>query len=247
MHRYKIEIEYDGTEFCGWQIQRQGSSIQGELEDAIFSFSGQRASVTGSGRTDAGVHAYGQVAHFDLNKEFADHKIIGAINFYVKPRRISVLSCDKVAESFHARFSAINRKYVYKIINRESPLAIEASRAWKLAKNLDICSMRIAAKLLLGSHDFTSFRASSCQALSPFKTVDYINITKDGELILIEISAKSFLHHMVRNIVGTLVQIGFGKMNPEYISEILSAKDRSKAGPTAPAHGLYFLKAQYDT
>ncbi|NDB81959.1 MAG: tRNA pseudouridine(38-40) synthase TruA [Alphaproteobacteria bacterium] len=245
MRRFKVIIEYDGTGFRGWQKQLGQLSVQEVLENAIFQFSKESVSVTGSGRTDAGVHALGQVAHFDLASTIEASEIPGAINFYSRPHKISILSCSEVSENFHARFSAVQRTYIYKLINRYAPLALDSYRAWWVKKDLDEDIMKKASKYLIGMHDFSSLRASSCQALSPIKTIDDINIARIGDAIEIEVSARSFLHHMVRNIVGTLVEVGVGKTTLSEIPHILDAKDRSAAGVKAPPWGLYFAKVKY--
>ncbi|MDX1916546.1 MAG: tRNA pseudouridine(38-40) synthase TruA [Rickettsiaceae bacterium] len=245
MRRFKLVIEYDGTGFKGWQKQASSPSIQGAIEAAIYGFSGQSVEVYGSGRTDAGVHALGQVAHFDIDSRVASCQIMGAINFHLKPNKIAIVSCAETSSDFHARFSAINRAYKYKIINRTSPLAIESNRAWLVSRELNLELMQKGASILIGNHDFSSFRASSCGALSPIKTVNSLKIEQIGDIIKIEISAKSFLHHMVRNIVGTLVDLGTGKISYDRLHDILNAKDRSQAGVTAPACGLYFTRVDY--
>lgn len=244
-NRYKITIEYDGTNFHGWQRQAEISSVQATIENAIEKFTNEKVTLHVAGRTDAGVHALAQVAHFDLQKNFETHKIITAINHYVRNNFISIISCDKMDESFHARFNAKSRSYTYKIINRKSPPALDKNRVWFVPINLNVEKMREGAKYLIGRHDFTSFRASECQAKSPIKTIDHINIEKQGDLILIHVKAKSFLHHMVRNIVGTLKLVGSEKIEPEKITDIINDKNRCSAGPNAPACGLYFVKVEY--
>jgi len=245
MPRYKITIEYDGTGFAGWQRQENSGSIQASIEEAIFKFSGENAAVFASGRTDAGVHALGQVAHFDLAKEAMDKEIRDGINFHIKPAAISILRGEKTAPDFHARFDAKKRYYRYRIINRISPPVLDRFRAWHIKENLNVEAMHDAAQILVGNHDFTSFRASECQAKSPVKTVDEIKVTKTAEEVIIDISALSFLHHMVRNITGTLRLVGGGRWTPEDVKKALMAKDRTTTGPTAPAHGLYFMRVEY--
>lgn len=244
-NRFKITIEYDGTNFHGWQKQPALPSIQASIEDAIGKFTQEKVVLHVAGRTDAGVHAFAQVAHFDLKKDFDPQKIIPAINHHVGDRSISIICCEKMDDSFHARYSAKKRFYTYKILNRKFPPALDKKRVWFVPINLDIDKMCQAAKYLIGKHDFTSFRDSECQANSPIRTIDYINIYEEEDLILIHVSAKSFLHHMVRNIVGTLKLAGAGKIEPEKIIEILNDKNRCSAGPTAPACGLYFVKVDY--
>ncbi|MCC2646965.1 MAG: truA [Rickettsiaceae bacterium] len=245
MPRYKITIEYVGTDFCGWQRQQTGQSIQALIENAIKKFSQEEVNVIGSGRTDAGVHALGQVAHFDLVKNCEPFTVMRAINHYLKPNLIAVQDCCIVDESFHARFSAKKRHYIYRLINREGKIVIDNNRAWQIRPPLDISNMRDASQYLIGEHDFTSFRTIHCQAKSPVKTIDNIELEKDGEEIKIFFSANSFLHHMVRNMTSALVYVGLNKLSPEDIKNILLAKDRSKAPPTAPAFGLYFTKVEY--
>lgn len=244
--RYKIVIEYDGSDFVGWQRQHNGISIQQLIEEAIYKFSGQEVEVFASGRTDAGVHAKGQVGHFDLSKSYPPQTIMGAINFHLRPHPIVIIDAQTTSLEFHARFSAQKRYYRYVIANRPAPLALDVKRAWHVFKPLNFIKMQEAARLLEGTHDFTSFRASQCQAKSPIKTLDYINITKTEEhMIFIDLAAKSFLHHMVRNIAGTLKMVGEEALNVEDVARILEAKNRSEAGITAPAHGLYFMATDY--
>ena len=245
MPRYKCTIEYDGTNFHGWQRQDNVPSVQEEIEKAIFAFCGERVKLCTAGRTDAGVHATGQAAHFDLEKEQDPFKIISAVNHHLANNQISILSVDEVSDEFHARFSAKKRYYVYRIINRRARLTIERDRAWHVVPNLDETAMQEAANFLTGKHDFTSFRDSECQSKNPVKTLDEIRVERDGDEIKIYISALSFLHHMVRNITGTLKMVGTGKWQPEYIKEILEAKNRCTAGPTAPACGLYLTRVDY--
>lgn len=246
MPRYSCIIEYEGTDYHGWQKQNDCPSIQQSLIEAIEKFCGQKVDVIASGRTDAGVHAIAQVAHFDLNKNHPIEKVMGAINFHLRPQPISVIDCKVVDENFHARFSANKRYYVYRIINRRAPLVLESNRAWHVAVPLNVSLMEDAAKVLIGRHDFSSFRDSHCQAKSPVRTLDNISINKSGDLVEINIDAQSFLHHMVRIIVGTLKLVGEGKWNKGDLVEALESKKREFAGPTAPACGLYFEKVDYD-
>lgn len=245
MPRYKLTIEYDGTGFSGWQRQEGQPSIQQCLEEAIAKFCQQKITTVAAGRTDAGVHALGQIAHMDLAEEKDPFRVTEALNAHLKPHPIGILHVERVADDFHARFSAIKREYLYKIINRRTPLALERKRAWHIMEQLDVKAMRQAAKILAGKHDFTSFRATECQAKSPVKTLDSIEITQNGEEICFRLSAPSFLHHMVRNIVGTLRLVGNGKWSVENVQHALAAKDRSAAGETAPPHGLYLVKITY--
>ena len=245
MTRYKVNLEYDGTNLIGWQENQDGPSVQSLLMDAIEKFCGARPTIFGAGRTDAGVHAVSMTAHFDLDKDNDPETVKRAMNFYLINEPVSVLSCERVGDDFNARFSCVARHYKYVVLNRGAKPVLDKNRVWWVPQKLNVDAMRVAAKKLLGNHDFTSFRASECQAKSPIKTLDKIEITVDGDKIIFELSARSFLHHMVRNIVGTLVEIGIGKTYD--IDEILAAKNRSAAGPTAPAVGLYFIRADYAT
>lgn len=245
MTRYKINLEYDGTDLIGWQTNQDGPSVQSLVEDAIFKFCGENVEVYSAGRTDAGVHAISMVAHFDLMRDQDEQTVMRAMNFYLVNKPVSVLSCEKVSDDFHARFSCVARHYKYVVINRSAPVVLDKNRVWWVPQKLDVGAMKTAAQKLIGKHDFTSFRAAQCQAKSPIKTLDSVSITQDGEEITFEFSARSFLHHQVRNMVGTLVEIGMGK--PYDIDKIFDAKDRSAAGITAPASGLYFVAADYAT
>ena len=245
MTRYKINLEYDGTDLIGWQTNQDGPSVQSLVEDAIFKFCGENVEVYSAGRTDAGVHAISMVAHFDLMRDQDEQTVMRAMNFYLVNKPVSVLSCEKVSDDFHARFSCVARHYKYVVINRNAPVVLDKNRVWWVPQKLDVDAMKSAAKKLIGKHDFTSFRAAQCQAKSPIKTLDSVSITQNGEEIIFEFSARSFLHHQVRNMVGTLVEIGMGK--PYDIDKIFDAKDRSAAGITAPASGLYFVAADYAT
>lgn len=243
MTRYKVILEYDGTDLIGWQENRQGPSVQSLMKDAIEKFCGVRPDVVGAGRTDAGVHAAGMVAHMDIDGDHNANTVMRAINFYLVGKPVVVLDCEIVNDDFNARFDCVARHYKYIVSNRMAAPVLNKNRVYWVPRKLDIEKMQAAAQKLIGNHDFTSFRASECQAKSPIKTLDKISITKNGDDIVFEFLARSFLHHMVRNIVGTLVEIGLGK--PYDIDEILAAKNRSAAGPTAPADGLYFIGADY--
>lgn len=245
MPRYKLTIEYEGSGFVGWQRQDHAMSVQQCLEDAFFRFCGEEVRLSVAGRTDAGVHALGQVAHVDLERDFPSHNVMGAINQHIKPAKVAVVACEQVGEDFHARFGAKKRYYFYRIVNRRAPLVLDHQRAWFVPVSLDVEAMRKAASYLVGTHDFSSLRDSQCQAKSPVKTLDEIRIEQHGQEIILHVSAKSFLHHMVRNIAGTLKTVGEGKWEPEYIPQMLAAKDRRSGGPTAPADGLYFVKVDY--
>ena len=245
MARYKIVLEYHGLPFVGWQRQKNGVSVQQVIEDAISKFTGENAITHVAGRTDAGVHATGQVCHFDLTKDPDVQSVRDAINFHVKPNPVSVLSAELVDDQFHARFSATKRLYLYRITNRRAPLAVEKGLSWLVPQKLNTEAMSVAAKNLVGQHDFTTFRADGCQANSPIKTLDHLSVQRDKEMILVSVRARSFLYHQVRNIVGTLKLVGAEKWSVEDVVEALAAKDRSRGGPTAPAHGLYLTKVAY--
>jgi tRNA pseudouridine38-40 synthase len=243
--RYKAIVEYLGTNLLGWQSQSDGPSVQGLIEDAIFKFRTRKIPVYGAGRTDAGVHALGQVCHFDLENEIDPFIVQSAINYFLKPHRICLVRCEIAPDDFHARFSAIERHYLYKINNRPVPTVIDRDMVWAVRRPLHLDAMKKSAQHLIGTHDFSSFRASSCQSKSPIKTINTIEIERHMNEIHIYVSARSFLHHMVRNIVGTLVEIGIGKRTPSDIKDILNAKSRVASGQTAPAQGLYFLRVDY--
>jgi tRNA pseudouridine38-40 synthase len=245
MPRYRLTLEYDGRSFVGWQRQDNGPSVQGALEEAIEKFSSMRVTVTGAGRTDAGVHAKGQVAHFDLEKEFAPDKVRDALNHFLRPQPVVVLEAGLAAYDFHARFSATMRHYLYRILNRRSPPAIDQGFVWHVTAALDADAMHRAAQLLVGRHDFTTFRAAECQAQSPVKTLDRIAVSRHGEEIHVETEARSFLHHQVRSFVGSLKLVGEGKWQPRDLADALEACDRSCCGPVAPSDGLCLMKVDY--
>jgi len=246
MKRYKITIEYDGGPFVGWQMQANGASVQAALAAAIRAFSGEAVEVRGAGRTDAGVHARGQVAHFDLAKAMRPDQIREAINHHLKPAPVAVLACEAVAADFDARFSATRREYEYILINRRAPLTLDAGRAWRVPPPLDAQAMHDAAQVLTGKHDFTTFRSVQCQARSPVKTLDWLEVMRAGERITIHASARSFLHHQVRSIVGSLKLVGEGKWSRDDLEAALEAQKRSACGPVAPACGLYLVSVGYD-
>ena len=246
MNRFFITIEYDGSGFLGWQKQEIGPSIQETLENAVKKFTKQSILVYGAGRTDAGVHASGQVAHLDLPDKFTSNRVMEAINAYLLDVRVKVIEVKSTVFDAHARFSAISREYEYSILNRSSPPALNAGKNWhQRLPQLDVDKMQIAANHLIGTHDFTSFRATQCQSKSPLKTLDLLTIERNGETINIKAKAKSFLHHQIRNIAGTLVLVGRGKWNPNQIVDCLKMKNRTAAGPTAPAEGLVLKKILY--
>jgi tRNA pseudouridine38-40 synthase len=245
MPRYKLIIEYDGTPFVGWQAQDNGASVQGVLADAIAAFAGERVSVSGAGRTDAGVHALGQVAHVDLTKAWDNDTVRDASNFHLRPQPVAVLSAEQVAADFDARFSAHKRHYLYRIVNRRADLTLEQNRVWRVPRPLDAAAMHEAAQLLIGRHDFTTFRAAECQAKSPVKTLDRLDVTRDGDEVRIAASARSFLHHQVCSMVGSLVHVGDGKWCAGDLANALAARDRTACGQVAPPHGLYLVRVEY--
>ena len=244
MHNYKIVIEYDGTNFVGWQQQENGQSIQNALQEALFKLTGEKIIIFGAGRTDAGVHAYGQVASFNLNKKIEIDVIRDGLNQHLRPQPIAVQKAELVEDDFHARFSAKKRWYEYKIINRRPPLTIDINRAWCVYKNLDIEKMKSESASFLGKHDLNAFRSAHCQSKNSIKTIDSISIRNKDEKIIFEISAKSFLHSQVRIMIGTLVDIAKGNIN-KTILDIINSKQREIAGQTAPAHGLYLKRIEY--
>jgi len=243
--RWKIIVEYDGGPFVGWQRQNNGPSVQAALEDAVAGFSGEQVAVHGAGRTDSGVHALGQSAHFDLARATDADTVRDALNFHLKPNPVAVLQADAVDGDFHARFSATRRHYLYRILNRRPPPTLDAGRVWHVTAPLDTDAMHAAAQRLIGNHDFTSFRAAACQADSPVKTLDLLAVSRAGEEIHITANARSFLHHQVRNMAGTLKLVGEGKWSADDVDDALAARDRGKAGPTAPAEGLYLARVDY--
>jgi tRNA pseudouridine38-40 synthase len=245
MPRYKLTIEYDGTPFVGWQVQDNGVSVQGILTDAIAAFAGERGAVQGAGRTDAGVHALGQVAHVDLTKTWDGDTVRDALNAHLRPHPIAVLAAERVADDFDARFSATKRHYLYRIVNRRADLALDQQRAWRIGRPLDRGAMHEAAQLLVGRHDFTTFRAAECQAKSPVKTLDRLDVTQNGEELHIAAAARSFLHHQVRSMVGSLVHVGEGKWRADDLARALAARDRAACGQVAPPQGLYLRRVEY--
>ncbi len=255
MQRWKLVIEYCGAGYAGWQRQQSGIfSVQQAVEDAIFAFCGQRLTLHVAGRTDAGVHARGQVAHFDLdygNRKLESYDILMALNAHLRPQPIAVIGAEKVDAGFHARFSAVNKLYCYRILNRPAPAALETRLVWQVRRRLDVDAMRRAAVHLLGRHDFTTFRASECQSPSPVKTIDRFDIEsvayddQGGREILFHVEGKSFLHHQVRNMVGTLELVGAGKWAPDDVKSALIARDRRVGGPTCPSDGLYLMRVDY--
>ncbi len=245
MPRYKLTIEYDGTPYVGWQQQDNGPSVQGALGDAIAAFAGERAMVSGAGRTDTGVHALGQVAHIDLAKDWEIDRVRDAINFHLRPQPIAVLKAELVAPDFDARFSAVKRHYLYRIVNRRADLTLDQDRAWRVPRRLDSAAMHAAAQQLIGKHDFTTFRSTECQARSPLRTLDRLDVARDGDEVRVAASARSFLQHQVRSIVGSLVHVGEGKWSARDLAAALAARDRTRCGQVAPPHGLYLVRVDY--
>ena len=245
MQRYQIKVEYDGTNFVGWQYQKNGLSIQEILQKAIFQFSREKVIVTGAGRTDAGVHAIGQIAHFDLKKKIKKKNFILGVNQYIGNNPVTILNIKKTNNKFHSRFDAKKRTYQYIIINRQSPLTLQKNKAWHIRKKLDVKAMKKGAKLLLGTHDFSTFRASSCGAKSPIKTLKKVSIKKNKERIILKFTSKSFLQQQVRSMVGCIKYLGEGKWRLEDFIKAFKSKKRSNCAPPAPPYGLYLEKVDY--
>lgn len=245
MSRYRITLEYDGAPFVGWQAQVNGPSVQARLAAAIAAFSGETVMPRGAGRTDAGVHALGQVAHFDLARQWPAGRVREALNAHLRPDPVAVLDCADVGPDFDARFSARRRHYLYRVINRRAPLSLERGRAWHVPRPLDAGAMHHAAQRLAGRHDFTTFRSVHCQAASPVKTLDAIAVTRSEGEIRFTLCARSFLHNQVRSIVGSLKLVGEGRWTEADLEQALEARDRAACGPIAPAHGLYLVRVDY--
>jgi tRNA pseudouridine38-40 synthase len=244
--RYRLTVEYDGTGLVGWQRQPNGLSVQEALETAVEKFCGDKITVHGAGRTDAGVHALAQVAHVDLSREHPTDTIRSALNHHLRPATISVLQVETVPADFHARLSAIGRVYRYRILNRRPPPMLDSMRVWHVATALDLTAMQAGARHLIGRHDFSTFRDSLCQAKSPVRTLDALDVIRAGEEIHIEARARSFLHHQVRNMAGTLKLVGLDQWSPDDVATALAARDRRAGGPTAPAEGLYLVEIKYE-
>jgi tRNA pseudouridine38-40 synthase len=243
--RYKLTIEYDGTPFAGWQIQADQTTVQGVLMAAIEALTGEKIPVQGAGRTDAGVHARAQVAHVDLVRDWECDTVRDALNAHLRPYPVAVLAAEKAAGDFNARTSALKRHYLYRILNRRADLTLDLGRAWRVPRPLDTQAMHAAAQALIGKHDFTTFRSTECQAKSPVKTLDRLDVTRTGEEVNVLASARSFLHNQVRSMVGTLVTVGEGKWNADDLAHALDAHDRTACGPVAPPDGLYLMKVDY--
>ena len=245
MTRWRLTVEYDGGPFMGWQRQDHGPSVQQTLEDAIERMTGERAAFTAAGRTDAGVHALAMPVHVDVTKALTAHRLREGLNALVRPQPVSVLEAEEVANDWHARFSCTGRRYLYRILNRRAPPALDRGRAWHIAVPLDAETMQAGAAMLIGRHDFTTFRSAQCQSDSPVKTLDQLDVRREGDEILVEAAARSFLHHQVRSMVGCLALVGRGQWRPDDMGKALDARDRAALGLNAPPHGLYFAGASY--
>jgi tRNA pseudouridine38-40 synthase len=243
--RFKLTIEYDGGPFMGWQRVNTGPSVQQALEDAVARLTGVHSDVVGAGRTDSGVHALGQVAHVDLEKELAPGRVADALNAHLRPHPVAVLKAEAAAPDFHARFDAVRRVYLYRIVPRRAPLTLARGKVWRVPATLDAGAMHAAAQRLIGEHDFTTFRDAQCQAKSPVKTLDRCDVAVSGDEIHVWCEARSFLHRQVRSMVGTLVEAGLGKLSADDVADALAAKDRTRCGPVAPADGLYLVRVDY--
>jgi tRNA pseudouridine38-40 synthase len=244
--RYKLTIEYDGAPFAGWQIQADRPTVQGVLTAAVEALSGEKTLVQGAGRTDAGVHARGQVAHVDLAKDWDTDTVRDALNAHIRPHPIAILAAEHVAEDFNARMSATKRHYLYRIINRRADLTLDAGHAWRVPRPLDAAAMHAAAQRLVGKHDFTTFRSTECQAKSPVKTLQQLDVERAGDDVIVLASARSFLHSQVRSMVGSLVMTGEGKWSADDLSRVLAAADRTACGQVAPPDGLYLMRVDYE-
>jgi len=246
MPRYKLTIEYDGTLFAGWQYQADRDTVQGVLETALLALNEAPVRASGAGRTDAGVHALGQVAHVDLAKDLRADRVRDALNAHLRPHAVAILDAEKVTDGFDARFSAVKRHYLYRIANRRPDLALDRLRAWRVPRRLDAEAMHVAAQRLLGKHDFTTFRSTECQAKSPEKTLDQLDVARYGDEIHIKTSARSFLHNQVRSMVGSLAYVGDGKWSADDLAAALAARNRAACAPVAPPEGLYLVKVDYE-
>jgi tRNA pseudouridine38-40 synthase len=245
MTRYALTLEFDGSPFMGLQRQAHGPSVQQAVEEAVLAVTGETVTMHSAGRTDSGVHALAMVSHVDIGKEITAFRLMEALNARLRPVPVAVIGCKAKPADWHARFSCIGRRYIYHIRNRRAPLTLERGRAWHLTRPLEAEAMHRAAQALVGRHDFTTFRSAHCQAESPVKTLDRLEVRRDGELITVEAAARSFLHHQVRSIVGTLALVGLGQWREGQVADALAAKDRAALGLNAPAEGLYFMEAMY--
>jgi len=245
MTRFRLTVEFDGRPFMGWQRQAHGPSVQQAIEEAVLAVTGEEARLHAAGRTDAGVHAFAMTAHVDVAKAVTPFRLMEALNALLKPQPVAILACEAVPDDWHARFSCIGREYLYRIVNRRAPLTLDAGRAWRIARPLDQEAMHDAAQILVGRHDFTTFRSAHCQAESPLKTLDRLDVRREGNAVLIEAAARSFLHHQVRSMVGCLAMVGQGQWTRDELRAALEAKDRNALGLNAPSGGLYFVAARY--
>jgi len=245
MTRFRLTVEFDGSPFMGWQRQAHGPSVQQAIEEAVAAVTGEQAVSHAAGRTDAGVHALAMSAHVDVEKGITPFRLMEGVNALIRPNPIAIIGCEAVPDDWHARFSCVGREYLYRISNRRAPLTLERGRAWRIAKSLDADAMHTAAQLLVGHHDFTTFRSAHCQAESPVKTLDRLNVRREGDAVLVEAAARSFLHHQVRSMVGCLAMVGQGQWTRADLKDALDARDRAALGLNAPPDGLYFVKANY--
>ncbi len=245
MTRFALTLEFDGGPFMGLQRQAHGPSVQQAVEEAVLAVTGETVTMHSAGRTDSGVHALAMVSHVDIAKEITPFRLMEALNARLRPAPVAVIGCEAKPDDWHARFSCIGRRYIYRVRNRRAPLTLEKGRAWQVPRPLDETAMHRAAQALVGRHDFTTFRSAHCQAESPLKTLDRLEVKRDGDLITVEAAARSFLHHQVRSMVGTLAMVGLGQWREEQVAEALAAKDRAALGLNAPAEGLYFVEAVY--
>jgi tRNA pseudouridine38-40 synthase len=243
--RYALTVEYDGRPFMGWQRQAHGPSVQQAIEEAVFAITGETTVVHAAGRTDAGVHAIAMRAHVDVEKPIAAFRLGEALNARLRPAPVAILGCEEVADDWHARFSCLGRAYEYRIVNRRAPLSFEKGLAWQVPQPLDAGAMHAAAQALVGRHDFTTFRSAHCQSASPVKTLDRLDVERDGDLVLVTAVARSFLHHQVRSMVGCLALVGMGRWSIADMAEALRAADRARLGLNAPPDGLFFVSARY--
>jgi tRNA pseudouridine38-40 synthase len=243
--RFALTLEFDGTPFAGLQRQATAPTVQAAVEDAVFAVTGERVTLHAAGRTDTGVHALAMRAHVDVERAIAPFRLMEAINAHLRPNPVAVIACEAVPDDWHARFSCIGRAYEYRIANRRAPLTLAKDRAWQIGPTLDAEAMHRAAQALVGKHDFTTFRSVQCQAASPVKTLDRLDVRREGERVIVEAAARSFLHHQVRSMVGTLALVGLGQWREEQVGEALAARDRQQLGLNAPPHGLYFVRAVY--
>lgn len=247
MSRFALTVEYDGRPFMGWQRQSHGPSVQQAIEEAAWRVTGEQVAVHAAGRTDAGVHALAMRAHVEIEKTILPFRLMEALNAHLRPDPVAILACEAVEDDWHARFSCVGRSYEYRIVNRRAPLTWEAGLAWQVPQPLDVDAMQTAAQYLVGRHDFTTFRSAHCQAESPLRTLDQLDVERHGDRVLIHAAARSFLHHQVRSMVGCLALVGQGRWHPELVREVLAARDRSRLGLNAPPDGLYFTGAVYPT